>query len=253
MDAIILAAGYATRMYPLTLTRAKALLEVAGRPMIEHELANIRPIRGLDRAIVVTNQRFADGFEEWAAGYRSQNAAPSVVILNDGSTDESSRLGAIGDMHLALSRCGVRGDVIAVAGDNLFSQSLEAFGEFCLGRDAPVVALYDVGNLDEIRKYNAVSVDGTGRITYFEEKPARPTSTRTAIALYYYPARVRPLIDQYLAEGNNPDQPGRLVQWLYPRTPFYAWDLPGTWFDVGSVETLNEASRVFGALRAGRA
>src|SRR6185503_11531517 len=106
-----------------------------------------------------------------------------------------------------------------VAGDNLFSEKLEGFGKFCREKNAPVLALYDVGNLEEIKKYNSISLDGDGCIQFFEEKPKNPTSTLTGIALYYYPKRTIPLIKQYIAQGNNPDQPGRLVQWLYPLTP----------------------------------
>jgi glucose-1-phosphate thymidylyltransferase len=132
-----------------------------------------------------------------------------------------------------------------VAGDNLFSEKLPGFGEFCRKKNAPVLALYDVGNLEEIKKYTSISIDGAERITFFEEKPKQPASTLTGIALYYYPKHTLPLIRQYVAEGNNPDQPGRLVQWLYPRTPFYTWRVPGIWYDIGSKETLEEADRIF--------
>ena len=138
--------------------------------------------------------------------------------------------------------------MIVVAGDNLFSQSVEGFGKFAREKNAPVLAVYDVGSLEEIKKYNSISMDAEGKITFFEEKPKNPTSTLTGIALYYYPKSVLPLIKQYIAEGNNPDQPGRLVQWLYPRVPFYTWKVPGLWYDVGSLETLEEANRVFSNL-----
>ncbi|MGI8966879.1 MAG: sugar phosphate nucleotidyltransferase, partial [Limisphaerales bacterium] len=105
--------------------------------------------------------------------------------------------------------------------------------------------VYDVGSLEEIKKYNSISLDADGKITFFEEKPKNPTSTLTGIALYYYPKATLPLIKQYVAEGNNPDQPGRLVQWLYPKTPFYTWTVPGLWYDIGSKETLEEANKIF--------
>jgi glucose-1-phosphate thymidylyltransferase len=112
-----------------------------------------------------------------------------------------------------------------------------------------VLALYDVGDLEQIKKYNAISTDAGGRITFFEEKPKNPTGTLTGIALYFYPRQTLPLIRQYIAEGHNPDQPGRLVQWLYPRTPFYTWLVPGLWYDIGSKETLEEANKIFAGLR----
>lgn len=246
-----MAAGYATRLYPLTLTRPKPLLPVADKPMIEHVLDNIMPIGGFDQVYVVTNAKFYDQFEAWGRRYCTEKASRplNIKILNDGSTDDSNKLGAIGDIHFVLTRENVDDDLIIVAGDNLFSEGLAGFGEFCRRRQAPVVAVYDVGSLEQAKKYNAISLDAEGRITYFEEKPANPTSTLCAIALYYYPRATLSLIHQYIREGNNPDQPGRLVQWLYPRTPVYTWRVPGIWYDIGSKETLEEADRVFRRLR----
>ena len=245
MKLIILGAGYATRLYPLTLDRPKPLLAVAGKPMIEHVLDNLATVGDIDHVYVVTNAKFAGHFQQWAEGYRADRGRADFTIVNDHSTDDSNKLGAIGDLHLVLTEERIDDDIIVVAGDNLFSHSLEEFGEFCRERKAPVLAVYDVGDLEEIKKYNAIDVDGDGRITFFEEKPARPKSTLTGIALYYYPKSALPLIRQYVEEGNNPDQPGRLVQWMYGRTPFYTWRVPGIWYDVGSKETLEEANRIF--------
>lgn len=246
MKVIILAAGYATRLYPLTLTRPKPLLPVAGKPMINYVLDNLAPIGGIERVYVVTNAKFTGQFQQWADGYR--DARLRFTIVNDGSTDDSNKLGAIGDMHFVLVSQKVDDDVIVVAGDNLFSQSLEDFGRFARQKNAPVVAVYDVRDLEQVKKYNAITLAPDGHITFFEEKPKKPTNTVSAIALYYYPKHALPLIKQYIAEGNNPDQPGRLVQWLYPRMPFYTWRVPGLWFDIGAKETLVEADRIFAKL-----
>jgi len=252
MKVIVLAAGYATRLYPLTLTKPKPLLPVAGRPMIEYVLDNLTPIGGIDRIYIVTNARFAGYFQRWSNQYRATRANLNFTVVNDGSTDDANKLGAIGDIHFVLKTQNVDDDLIVVAGDNLFSEKLGGFGKFCRAKSAPVLALYDVGNLEEIKKYNAITLDGDGRITFFEEKPAKPTSTLTGIALYFYPRTTIPLIRQYIIEGNNPDQPGRLVQWLYTRAPVYTWRVPGIWFDIGSKETLEEAGRIFANLPGGR-
>lgn len=244
MKVLILAAGYATRLYPLTLTQPKPLLPVAGKPMIEYVIDNIAPI-GVDCIYVVTNAKFADHFQKWADEYRRTKAKLDFKIVNDGSTDDSNKLGAIGDINLVLDKENVQDDLIVVAGDNLFSQSVEGFGAFARSKKAPVLAVYDVGSLEQIKKYNSISIDANGKITYFEEKPKVPTSTLTGIALYYYPKETLPMIKQYVKEGNNPDQPGRLVQWLYTRTPVYTWTVPGLWYDIGSKETLEEANRIF--------
>jgi glucose-1-phosphate thymidylyltransferase len=245
MKVVILAAGYATRLYPLTLTQPKPLLPVAGKPMIDHVLDNLAGVPEIDRVYVVTNAKFASHFQKWADAYRAAKTKIHFTIVNDGSTEDKNKLGAIGDLHLVLTRENVEDDTIVVAGDNLFSVPLDGFVKFACEKNAPVVGVYDVGSLEQVKKYNSISIDGDGRITFFEEKPKRPTSTLTAIALYYYPKSVLPLIHQYIAEGNNPDQPGRLVQWLYTRVPVYTWKVPGVWYDIGSKETLEEANRIF--------
>src|SRR5438094_2781993 len=169
MKVLILAAGYATRLYPLTLTQPKPLLPVAGKPMIEYVLDNLAPIGGLDRIYVVTNAKFAGHFQKWADNYRTSKAKLDFTIVNDGSTDDSNKLGAIGDLHLVLTREKVDDDVIVVAGDNLFSEELSDFGRFCREKNAPVLAVYDAGSLEEVKKYNSINIDKEGRITFFEE------------------------------------------------------------------------------------
>ena len=245
MKVLILAAGYATRLYPLTLNQPKPLLEVAGQPMIDYVLDNLAPIGGIDRVYVVTNAKFADHFQKWADNYRATKSKLDFTIINDQSTDDSNKLGAIGDLHLVVTRENVDDDLIVVAGDNLFSEKLAGFGQFCREKNAPVLGVYDVKDLEQVKKYSEISLGPDGRITAFQEKPQDPKSSLIGIALYYYPKHVLPMIRQYIAEGNNPDQPGRLVQWLYPRTPVYTWTVPGLWFDIGAKETLDEANRIF--------
>ena len=243
MKAVILAAGYATRLYPLTVDRPKALLDVGGRPMVEHLLQRLEGVAELDGIYLVTNSKFADAFREWAAGWEGAD----VQIVDDGTVDEESKLGAIGDLDLTIREAGIDDDLIVLAGDNLFSESLAPFGDFARAKDAPVLGVYDVGDLEAIRRYNAIELDEDDRLTFFEEKPANPRSTLTGIALYFYPRHSLGLVGEYLETGNNPDQPGRLVQWLYPRVPVYAWRVPGRWYDIGSAETLAEADRAFTA------
>ena len=246
MKVIILAAGYATRLYPLTLTQPKPLLPVAGKPMVEHVLDNIAPIGGIDRVYVVTNAKFAGHFQKWSEHYRATKSKFDFTVVNDGSTDDNNKLGAIGDIHFVLTTQGVDDDLIVVAGDNLFSKKLDDFGKFVGQKNAPVLALYDVGDLEQIKKYNSISVDGEGRITFFEEKPKAPTSTLTGIALYYYP-KSSPAAHPAICCRGKQSGPARrrLVQWLYPRTSFYTWRVPGIWYDIGSRETLEEANKIF--------
>ena len=247
MKVVILAAGYATRLYPLTLTQPKPLLPVAGRPMINYVLDNLVPIPGIDRVYIVTNAKFAGHFQAWAEQHRPTRAGVELVVVNDGSTDDANKLGAIGDLRLVLDQEQVDDDVIVVAGDNLFSRPLTEFGAYCRRCQGPVLGVFEVGSLELAKKYGVVDEDQTGRLVSFVEKPANPARPLIGIALYYYPKATLPLIRQYLAEGNNPDQPGRLIQWLYPRLPVHTWNVPGIWYDIGSKETLEEANRIFAA------
>jgi glucose-1-phosphate thymidylyltransferase len=233
---IVLAAGYATRLYPLTRDRPKHLLEIGGRTILDRVLDAAAPI-GFDGILVVTNSKFAQRFRDWADGRRD------VTVVDDGTDTEETRLGAIGDLDLVVRGQAITEEVVVIAGDNLFSEPLRGFPP---RRDGPVIGVYDIGDPSQIHKYNAIETNGLSRITYFEEKPANATSTVIGIALYYYPPETLALIQQYLSEGNNPDQPGRLVQWLYPRVPFYTWHVPGRWYDIGSHDTLTEAEAAFG-------
>jgi|ERR1051325_6812115 glucose-1-phosphate thymidylyltransferase len=245
MNVLILAAGYATRLYPLTLTKAKPLLEVAGKPMIEWVLDNLSPIPNLENIYVVTNNKFAKDFQTWAETYRQRSRLP-IKIIDDGSKDDSDKLGAIGDINLVLTREEdlAKSDLIIVAGDNLFSEPLVDFARATQGSKA-VLATYDVGDLEAIKKYSSITLDSEGVITEFEEKPAEPQNTLTGIALYYFSPEILPLFRTYVAAGNNPDQPGRFIQWLYTRQPVKTHQIRGTWFDIGSKETLEEANAIF--------
>ena len=143
-----------------------------------------------------------------------------------------------------IRRAALDDDLLVAAGDSVFSEGrLDEFVRFGLDRDAPVIAASELGDLEAIKSYSAIATDSGGRIVAFEEKPAEPKSSLAGIALYFYPRSALPLVGRYLAEGNNPDQPGRLVEWMYERTPFYVWQVPGRWYDIGSPETLEQADR----------
>ncbi len=185
MKVIILAAGYATRLYPLTLTQPKPLLPVAGKPMVEHVLDNLAPITAIDRVYVVTNAKFAGHFQKWSDTYRATKSKFDFTVVNDHSTDDTNKLGAIGDINYVLKTQNVDDDLIVVAGDNLFSEKLGDFGKFCLAKNAPALAVYDVGNLEEIKKYNSISTDADGRSLSSRKnrrtRPARSPASRCII------------------------------------------------------------------------
>ena len=247
MNALILAAGYATRLYPLTQNKAKPLLLVGGKPIIEWLADHLLAIPDLGTIFIVTNDKFAKDFQAWADDYQKRNPKARFKIVNDGSTDDNNKLGAIGDINLVLTRENLtEADLLVLAGDNLFSDSLTPFVEFARSTEA-TVALFDVGDVEAMKKYACVTTDSSGVITDFEEKPAKPTTTLAAIALYYYSREILPLFVTYLASGNNPDQPGRFLQWLYKVKPVKTFQIGGQWLDIGSKETLEAADKMFSA------
>ncbi|MDH7502873.1 MAG: nucleotidyltransferase family protein [Verrucomicrobiota bacterium] len=252
MKLIVLAAGFATRLYPLTLKVPKALLPIGPVKdstetlLIDHVLRAASGITGIDQIHIVVNALFFSQFDEWAKNRQTNQNSPAIDLVNDGATDENKRLGAVGDLQFVIKERNIDDDIAVIAGDNLFSQPLTGFGEYCRTKNAPVVGVYDVGDLRHVSKYSAVRSESDGLITFFEEKPPKPETTLVAIALYYYPRHVLPLIKEYLDARNNPDHSGRLIQWLYSRARCYAWPVPGTWLDVGSPETFEAARRMFG-------
>jgi glucose-1-phosphate thymidylyltransferase len=237
MKAIILAAGYATRLYPLTETVAKSLLPVGGRPMLDHLLDAIRGVDEIDAIHVVTNHKFAQSFVDWAASH------PDVTVHDDGTTSEDNRLGAIGDIAFVVDRAGLNSDdLLVIAGDNLFDYSLADYVAWWHGKgNVSGVVLYDVGDLELVKRYSSVDVDSDGRLTELTEKPEHPTSTLAATAAYIYHRSHVALVQTYLAESTSADQPGRFLAWLVPRAPVYGYTATGDWRDIGDAQQLLDA------------
>lgn len=249
MKAILLAAGYGTRLYPLTKDRPKTLLPVAGKPMVEWILSRLAQVKGLDAVTLVTNARFTPHHERWLAG--AKPPLP-VTLVNDGTQSDADKLGAVGDIRLARDRSGIDDDLLVVAGDNLFEFDVAPFAALMGEKAAPVVALKDMKASPLVSQYGVVSVDAAGRIVGFEEKPARPKSSLIAICLYAFPRATLPLIDEYLKSGGNPDAPGYYIQWLWRRTPTYGWVFDAPWYDIGDIDSYHEANTRFGGQQAGR-
>ena len=239
MKAYLLAAGYATRMRPLTDTCAKPLLEVAGAPILSHVVAGVAGLEGLSEVVVIANDRFAGDFLSWAKGL--ETSVP-VRILNDGTTSDADKLGAIGDLAFALEACPPGDEPwLVAAGDNLLGFELRALQPvFREDLDSPLLAVREVVR-DGPSPYNEVCVDAGGWVESFREKPADPVSTLAAIALYFFPPAIAGRLGDYLEAGGNPDAPGHFLAWLVQQVPVRATRLPGPWFDIGSLEGLAHA------------
>ena len=242
MKAYLLAAGYATRMYPLTRNKPKALLEVGGSPILTHILARISALDDITHIVVVTNDLFAPQFEAW----RSEQTTPTpITVLNDGTTSDANRLGAIADLGFALEQVPLDGeDAVVAATDNLFDFDLLPIQRAFHARRETTLVVRRVEDPTHTSRYNEVTLRPDGRVTRFREKPEHPETDLTAIALYFFPASALDLLAQYLEIG-SPDAPGHFISWLVDRVPCYAEHIPGPWYDVGSLESLERARAQF--------
>jgi glucose-1-phosphate thymidylyltransferase len=233
MKALVLAAGYATRLRPLTDTVPKQLLPVGGRPMVDWIVDKIREA-GIADIHLVTNARFAALFEAWAK-------PAGVIVHDDGTATNETRLGAIGDVRFVRDETGWDDDLLVIAGDNLFDYSLADFVRFAAEKGASAVAVFDVGDRGLATQYGVIDLDADDRVVGFVEKPAEPPTTLCATATYLYAREHAGLVDTYLGEGNPPDQPGHFIAWLHRREPVYGFRIPGGWYDIGDAAQLLEA------------
>jgi len=237
MKALILAAGYATRLRPLTDDIPKMLLPLAERPMLDYLLDRLHEVDELDEIHLVTNARFAEAFRDWAP--------EDVLVHDDGTTSNDDRLGAVGDIAFAIERGGLDGeDLMIVAGDNLIGYSLADFVAFWRAKDGSAIAVRALRDRKLLKQYGVVELDENDRVIGLEEKPAEPKSDFAATAAYLYRADHLALVPRYLEEGNPPDAPGNLMVWLYTREPVYAYRVEGEWHDVGDLGQLLEADNL---------
>ena len=245
MKAIIPAAGYATRLYPLTKDFPKPLLDISGRPMIEYIISKIGDIPEVNEIIVVTNAKFFPHFDAWKKNF---NSKIPVRILNDGTKNENERLGAIGDFQFAIEKAGIKEDLLIINADNLFNFSLLNPYSFFKSKASDVICFFDIGSVEEARKMGVGRLDSNGKIIDFVEKPAEPKSTLMSTGIYFYRQTTVRLIKEYLGSGNSPDKPGNFVGWLYRKKPVFGFvprEKNDKWFDIGSFDALEEARKAF--------
>jgi glucose-1-phosphate thymidylyltransferase len=237
VKSLILAAGYATRLRPLTDDRPKMLLPLAERPMLDYLVDRIREVPEIEEIHLVTNARFAETFRDWAP--------EDVIVHDDGTTSNEDRLGAIGDIAFAIERGGLDGeDLLIVAGDNLIGYSLADFASFWRAVDGSAIAVREIDDRSLLTQYGVVELDGGNRVVGLEEKPAEPKSNLAATASYLYRGQHLALLPRYLEEGNPPDAPGNFMVWLYTREPVYGYRAEGEWHDIGDLGQLLAADNM---------
>jgi glucose-1-phosphate thymidylyltransferase len=236
VKALLLAAGYATRLRPLTDTIAKPLLRVADRPMADWILDAIEASDEIEAVHVVTNAVYADAFEDWAA-------PRGVVVHNDGTSSNEDRLGAIGDIQFAIGAGNLGGDaLLVIAADNLFEFSLADYIAFWSAKgDGSALAVHQLADRGLAHLYGIVELDADDRIVGMEEKPDEPRSDLASTATYLFSEAHVALIDRYLEEGNPPDPPGRFLMWLSERAPVYGFRFSESWLDIGDPDQLHAA------------
>ena len=244
MKAVILAAGYATRLYPLTENKPKCLLEVAHITILDRLVEELNAITSLEKIVLVTNARFFEQLNMWK---KTSHSRVPVQIINDRTTSNDNRLGAIGDLGLAVREAGIKTDLLLLASDNLFEQSLASFVDFAQGKKESVaIAVYDLGKPElASKKFGVIETSATDEVIGFEEKPEKPKSSLIGMGVYYFPGKTLPLIAEYLSQKNAQDAPGFYVAWLLGKVKIFCLRFKGLWFDIGDIRSLEEANQIF--------
>ena len=245
MKAIITAAGYASRLWPLTKDVPKPLIDVKGKSIVEHILNKLAEIPDVDEVFIVTNAKFYPMFEQWLLEAGAGTPVP-VKLINDGTTSNDDRLGQVGDIHLVLEREKVDDDLIVVAGDNLFNFSLLPAYKLFLRQQRILNPLYESKSYRAARESGSVVIDDeTYELVEFMEKSQTPKSTLISLGIYFFPQQKLQLIKRYLTEKNNPDKMGFFILWLMQHEKVLGHVYTDKWFDIGWIEALEAARKEF--------
>ena len=242
MKCVILAAGYATRLYPLTENFPKPLLDVAGKPILDWLIEDMSQTGLVDEYIIISNHKFAPIFEKWSQG--------RYTVLDDGTSSNETRLGAVKDIQFAIDRLGLDDDLLVMAGDNLLDFSLGGFIRYAREKQTTCVMRYFEADEARLHKTGVVQLDADGLILSMEEKPAQPKSHWCVPAFYYYTREDARLVKKGIESGCGTDAPGSFIAWLCGQTKVYAWEMPGKRYDIGNLESYEAVKRTFSSSRA---
>jgi glucose-1-phosphate thymidylyltransferase len=243
MKALILAAGYATRLYPITKEYPKPLLKVGNRPIINYIIDKLEVLDEIDEIIVVTNSKFILQFKRWRKGLRSQK---HISLVDDLTKDLRDRRGAVGDMDFVINKKRLKDNLLVIGGDNLFDSDLEEFLSFAKVNLYPVIGAYDIKDIRQAGKYGVIKLGKKNRLIDFKEKPKHPKSTLIAMCLYYFPKDRLHLVKEYLnSKTDKHDATGFYIDWLRRKVPVYGFVFDGRWYDIGDQWFFKEAKRKF--------
>lgn len=243
MKALILAAGFGTRLYPLTKDIPKPLLKIGKRYLADYLVEKFEEIEDIDEVLIITNQKFYKNFLDWS---KKRNFNKRLKILNDGTQNLKERLGAIGDIHFSVGKAKINEDLIIIGGDTFLEDNLNKFYKFARSKSPAIsVGLYHLNKKGDTKRYAVVKIDRNSKIVYYREKPRKAISDLIGICLYYFPKRRFSLLKEYLnLKGVSTDAPGSLISWLYRRIPVYGFEFKGFWLDVGHPDTYKKVKEV---------
>jgi len=242
MNVVILAAGYGTRLYPLTLKIAKPLILVGDTPIINFlikKIDNLKKYFSIKEVRIVVNDKFYKSFLSWKKKYKVD-----AKIINDGSFHPDNRLGAIKDMKIGINRSG--SDFLVLGGDNLFKDELVKFIDFSVKkRPYPSIGTYDVQDKETAKRFGIVILNSQKRVVRLDEKPNNPLSTLAASCVYFFPKESLKFINLFIKQNKNVDASGKYISWLAKECQVYGYPLKGAWVDVGHFTSLKEAKKIF--------
>ena len=240
MKCLILAAGYATRLRPLTDNFPKPLLPVGGKPILDWLVEDIAATCKVDGFVVISNHKFASIFEKWSA-----SRPEDIRVVDDGTSTNETRLGAVRDIQFAIEALDLEDDFLVIAGDNLLDFSLSEFLEYSSSKGTSCVMRYYEPLEEKLRKCGVLQVDSDGLILGMEEKPSEPKSHWACPPFYFYRREDAMRIPEAIASGCGVDAPGSLVAWLSSKAPVHAMEMPGKRFDIGNLKSYEAVKEIF--------
>jgi glucose-1-phosphate thymidylyltransferase len=235
MKNIVLAAGYATRLYPVTENFPKPLLEIGRISILDRLISDIDTIAEIDEHIIISNRKYFPHFEKWAAASRYTK---KITIIDDGSIENANRLGAVKDLQLAIETKQLyNDDLLVIAADNVLSFSFRGFINYFKEKQTSLIMTYYESDTKVLSRSGIISIDSNNKVLEMHEKPANPQSHYVAPPFYIYKKSDVKFIEKCVSEGCKTDAPGSLVQSMLSKTVFHAWTMPGKRYDIGTLET----------------
>ena len=237
MKCIILAGGYAKRMWPLTENQAKCLLPINGRPMIDFIIEKVDKLADVDEIIISTNERFAKDFEKYVSDVKEKYDKP-IIIVAEPTMAEGEKLGAVGGMAFVIDTLKLENDLFVINGDNLSGIDLQAFVDHYESgsKDCVLAAIYYEPDIEIVKKMSCVTMDSDNKIIDFIEKPVDPKSNHMSVGFHIFPSNILQTIKDYVKSGENADSPGRFLQWLHKIAPVHGFPFKEYWYDIGSFD-----------------